>query len=468
VAAAEAPALFGALGGYNRKLASEPCQQLLSLVMQLWALCKHQVVEAIVVDAGRSSVVQRVSAFLSKALLAGTADDIESADAPSLSRAGRDNAQKLLLELLSLRGRTETRALQGAVPHLAGSAASGCCGFLTSTSPAARSIGTIIVDRLAADPSLVSAADVQNLLAGCQHILQVGGWESVAAEDVTMLSFEAYAGQGAIMRFANLDDWSTTEAAQDAASMLQVVSRALELRLLTHSRSSDRGDFEEAFHAAFGFFLVVPLLHAPPLFAEPALSCLATFAQAATENVGHIVTLSAVQPLLGLPSPERMPLATHVDEVLQASVAARRHMAKLLSRCVRTTEVVEMLQIAGDHSILRLARLINRLRQDGRESLEAFHDMIDVYFAISQHVPGRLCQFVPSDLMQLFVELSAGEVNEITERAQSIVQVLMHDQKCLKVLEPILQIHDNTLSYDVEEELIKLQQHGAMPISAVR
>lgn len=74
---------------------------------------------------------------------------------------------------------------------------------------------------------------------------------------------------------------------------------------------------------------MMPLIQAPPAFAEHALRCLATMAQTYLENVEHLITLGVLQQLLGAQG--------HLGETLKLPVA-RRYAARVLMQCTASKD----------------------------------------------------------------------------------------------------------------------------------
>lgn len=452
-AAEEAPAFFAILGGCNRKVEAATCERLTSLVAGLW---EHARAKSLELVQAHSIVVEKAASFLSQAVLAEPGGDFAGPDAPAMAAFRKEQAMALLLEWLRGGGRAEKRALRGAVPQLAGLEGE---GLFSSEWEAARSLGELLARKAVEDPAVVSPPEVRNLLVGVNLLLAAGPGSEVKEQDMALISYSEYAGEGAAMRYLDLEAWASTEEGQHAALMLQVVAHVLEHRLLLKDRELEREDFEAAFHSGLGYFVTIPLVQAPLALAEPALRCLATLAQVSADNVSHIVNLSGINALFGVPSPDSKPMPSHVDHVLKTSAAARRHVAKLLSRCVETQAALELVQNAGERAIKELVKLATQVRKDGKGNLESFHDMLHVFFIISQFQPGPLCRHIPEDMMHLFVDLTAGseQLSEVAERARAIVQMLLQDPSCARALQPIIQRHEEgATGRDLEDELLKV------------
>mmetsp|Transcript_22554 Transcript_22554/g.64983 ORF Transcript_22554/g.64983 Transcript_22554/m.64983 type:complete len:901 (+) Transcript_22554:78-2780(+) len=444
LAASEASCLFAVLGGCNRKVDAATCEHMASLAAGLWEHCRARTLDEVQVH---SIVVERAAAYLSKAVLAEVDDDVGGPDSPVLPAAARRQAAGLLVDLLAAGGRVEKRALRGMAPQLAGPEGE---GYFTAEADYARSLGEIVASKALQEPQLLSAREVKNLLLAVQLLVISGPCADASDEHMALLSFDEFAGDGATMRYVDLIGWDETEDGKHAATMLKVVSKALEFRLLKKDRELERDNFEDAFHAGNGYFVVIPLIQAPPAFAEHALLILAVMAQMSSENVNHIVGLSAIHALVGMPSPEGKPMPTCVDQTLKTSCGARKHAAKLLSRTVETQVTLELLKNAGEKCIKELVKLATQVREDGKGNLESFHDMLHVFFQISQLRPGPLCRYIPVDMMHLFVELSQDPAQDM---AREIVAMLKRDPVCNKALAPIVERAEAGRGMDAEDEL---------------
>eukprot|EP00438_Fugacium_kawagutii_P004800 Skav227327 [mRNA] locus=scaffold2964:48742:55904:- [translate_table: standard] len=125
--------------------------------------------------------------------------------------------------------------------------------------------------------------------------------------------------------------------------LLEVVSMTLEQKMLK-DRELERGAYEAAFNAGQGLETMMPLIQAPPAFAEHALRCLATMAQTYLENVEHLISLGVLQ-LLGAQG--------DLTETLASLPVARRYAARLLMQCTASKdrgcfwEILGGLLIAG-------------------------------------------------------------------------------------------------------------------------
>lgn len=454
VAATEAPCFFAVLGGCNRKVEAAVCERLIALTAGMWEHCKAKTTDLI---QAQSIVVERAAAYLSKAVLAdGEAVGIDS---PAVSPAAVAQAAALLSGLVSAGGRVGVRALRGAAPQLADSDGE---GFFTAEAAAVQALGELIAPKVIAEPQVVTPKEVKNLLTAVQLLIVAGPCAEADENEMATLSFDEFAGEGATMRYVDLGSWAATEDGKHAALMLQVAAKALEYRLLTKDRELERDSFEDAFHAGNGYFVAIPLVQGPASFAESALNILAVMAQTSSANVSHIVGLSSIHSLLGMPSPDAKPMPSHMDATLKTCSAARKHAAKLLSKTVETQVVMELLKNAGEKCIKQLVKLATQVREDGKGNLESFHDMLNVFYTISQLRPGPLARYVPADVLNLFVELSQDPSQEM---AREIVKVLRQDPQCEKVLAPIVERVEEGRAQDLDDELQETAKGTSIPRS---
>jgi len=227
--------------------------------------------------------------------------------------------------------------------------------------------------------------------------------------------------------------------------------------LLKKDRELERDNFEDAFHAGNGYFVVIPLVQGPQAFAEHALLALAVMAQTSSDNVNHIVGLSTIHAVIGMPSPAAKPMPSYVDQTLKTSASARKHAAKLLARTTGTQVCMEMLKNAGEKCIKQLVKLASQVREDGKGNLESFHDMLHVFFTISQLRPGPLCRYISPDLMNLLVELSQDPSQDM---AGEIVKILRQDPICEKSILPMVERMEAGKAEDDDE----LDTQGVAPI----
>jgi len=168
------------------------------------------------------------------------------------------------------------------------------------------------------------------------QLLILSGPGDVAADKMAIVSQTELAGEGAKMRYIDLKGFDETDEGKSVVLLLQVVSKALEFRLCLKGREVQKDDFEDAFLAGHGYFVVVPLVQGPTAFAEPALLCLAVLAQSRADNAHHIISLSVMHALFGEPTPATKPMPTSVAQTLKTSLVARKYAAKLLSMCIDT------------------------------------------------------------------------------------------------------------------------------------
>mmetsp|Transcript_32308 Transcript_32308/g.68816 ORF Transcript_32308/g.68816 Transcript_32308/m.68816 type:complete len:906 (-) Transcript_32308:73-2790(-) len=426
LAAEYAFAFYSLLGGCNRKCEAGVCEKLVSLTSGLWEHCKAKTTDLV---QTHSIVVERCAAFLSKAALAEPGDDAGGPDSPPLAPYLREKAVAMIYDLLACGGRIEKRALRGLVPQLASADGE---GYFTSEEASVRALGELVALKAMADPQLLAAKDVKNLLFAVQLLIMAG--PGASANKLATVPQAELAGEGAVMRYVDLKGFEETDEGKSAALLLQVLSKSLEYRLYVKDRELEKDDFEDAFLAGSGYFVVVPLVQGPAAFAEPALLCLAVLAQSRTDNVHHIISLSTVHALFGLPTPESKPMPTSVEQTLKTSLVARRDAAKLLSMCIDTEAVIALLEKMGEKCIKELVKLASQIRMDGTLNAQAFHDMINVFYVISQSKPGPLCH-MPVDMMNLLVDLGAvKEGTIINEYASAIVKVLRKDKSTKQVI----------------------------------
>jgi len=455
IAATEAPCLFALLGGCNRKVEASICERLIALVAGLWEHCKPKMVDVV---QGQSIVVERAAAYLSKAVLSD--GEAVTIDSPVLSGPAVGQAASLLSGLIAAGGRMEKRALRGAAAQLAGSDGE---GFFTAEAPEVRAVGDVLAPKVAADPQVLAPRDIKNLLMAVQLLIISGPCADADENGMAVLSFDEFAGQGATMRYVDLGGWAETEDGKHAALLLHVVAKALEYRLLVKDRELERDGFEDAFHAGNGYFVAIPLLQGPPAFAESALLLLAVMAQTSSPNANHIVGLSAIHALIGIPTPEAKPMPSHIDLTLKTSAVARKHAAKLLSKTTETQVVMELLYNAGERVIKHLVKLAAQVREDGKDNLESFHDMLNVFYTISQVRPGPLARYVTVDMLNVFVQFSQDPSQDM---AREIVKALRQDPVCEKVLGPIAERAEEGRSQDIEDEL-QVSANGASPLRSL-
>mmetsp|Transcript_137299 Transcript_137299/g.333626 ORF Transcript_137299/g.333626 Transcript_137299/m.333626 type:complete len:677 (+) Transcript_137299:1095-3125(+) len=455
IVASEAPCFFAVLGGCNRKVEAVLCERLIALAAGLWDHCRPKTMELI---QAQSIVVEKAAAYLSKAVLAD--GEAVAIDSPVLSSAAVEQAAALLSGLVTAGGRVEKRALRGAAPQLAGPDGE---GFFTAEAAQVQALGELVAPKVIAEPQLLSPKEVKNIFMAVQLLIVSGPCAEADENDMATVSFDEFAGEGATMRYVDLDGWAQTEDGKHAALLLQVVAKSLEYRLLVKDRELERDNFEDAFHAGNGYFVAIPLIQGPLAFAEHALLILSVMAQTSAENMNHIVGLSTIHALLGMPSPAAKPMPTYVDQTLKTSAAARRCAAKLLSKTAETQAVMELLKNAGEKCIKQLVKLASQVREDGKGNLESFHDMLNVFYTISQLRPGPLARYVPLDMLNLFVELSQDPSQEM---AREIVNVLKQDPFCYKTLVPIVERWEEGRAKDVEDDLQELSK-GPSPMRSL-
>eukprot|EP00747_Dinoflagellata_sp_TGD_P163174 gnl/TRDRNA2_/TRDRNA2_181574_c0_seq1.p1 gnl/TRDRNA2_/TRDRNA2_181574_c0~~gnl/TRDRNA2_/TRDRNA2_181574_c0_seq1.p1 ORF type:complete len:955 (+),score=274.35 gnl/TRDRNA2_/TRDRNA2_181574_c0_seq1:61-2925(+) len=465
-AATEAQGFVAALGGCNRKVEADVCERLIALVAMLWEQCKPLMLDSTLPN---SMAFERAASFLSKTILAELTDDAAGPDSPTLSAEVKGQALSMLKEWLAYGGRLEKRTLRGIVPNLSGSDGA---GFFSSSDSDVKALGELVLTKAVDDPSLLTTRDVRNLLLAVQLLIYVGPLADAKDKDVATVTYEEYS-PNAVMRYVDLGEWDTKEDGKLAACVLTAVAKALEYRLVYKNRELEKDDFEVAFVAGNGYYLAVPLVQAPPAFAEPALCMLAAMAQVNMENTNTIVTLQCISALLGFPSPAKKPTATYVEKTMKTSPGGRLYMAKVLSMCIEHEEVMDLLKGVGEASVTKMAKLLMDVRNDGTGNLEGFHDMMRVFYMISQTKPGALCRTVPVDMMNMLVYQSKEGSGETMPAycAKTVISVLMKDRECEKQLLPIIQRAEDQAAdrfatgADLEE--IGLQQSLTSPMGRI-
>lgn len=452
VAASEAHVFLAVLGGCNRKVEVDVCERLIALASLLWEQCKSRTLELV---QPCSVVVERAAAFLSRVVLADLTDDAGGPDAPTLAQPQKDQALALLFEWLAAGGRVERRALRGAAPQLADAEGA---GFFTAEQLQVQELGELVARKAAAEPSLTSVTAVRHLLQAVQLLLLSGPLADADDSDICCLGFDEYKPDGSFMRYVDLDGWELSEDGRHASLLLLILARTLEFRLLLKGRELDKDDFEMAFMDGNGFFVVIPLIQAPLAFAEHALLCLSAMVRANHEHAHNIAGFQTMRPFLGLPTPESKPMPSCMGASLRESAAARRHAAKILQRCIESHVFQELFAQNGDKTMKELVRLIVSIRADGKASLEAFHDMIVVFYGFAQLRPGAFCHYVPVELMNLLVDVTTQQDGEPAAMASDTIKILMKDRKCEALLLPIINQAEGAKAYDVEDELKSLHK----------
>jgi len=146
------------------------------------------------------------------------------------------------------------------------------------------------------------------------------------------------------------------------------------------------------------------------------------------------------------------------------SIGARRYAAKILSRTVKTEAVVDLLQSAGDQCVKELVKLAIQIRKDGPCNLEAFHDMLNVFYILSKCQPGSLCKHVPVDMMNFLVDVSNIEGEDVQAfYARRIIKCLQADKDAKKMLKPII---NRVKEGWKDEELFFSVHKGVTPATA--
>jgi len=435
MAASEAPAFFAALGGCNRKVDAALCTNLLTLVSKVWDTCKSATLEVI---QPCSVVVERAAAFLSRLVLS---EDSNGPDAPVVSANDKEKASALLREWFAAGGRVEKRTVRGAVPMLASFDGT---GLLTADEKSIRDLGESFLQKVLADPSLLSTTDVTNLLVGVQLLIMYGPGSDSSA---LAIALEGVGTAGSTMRYADLESWATCEDGRYAASMLAVVAKAVEYRLLG-SHMLGREDYVAAFVAGKGWALCIPLAQGPAAFSAPALKCMC-----AMPSVPAFAS-PALSAIMGFPSPESKPMTSYVGKSLRTDTNVRRHSAKLLSKCVRHEGFLDLLKKDGEKCMQELTKLLTDISLDGKSSLEAFHDMLYIFHQIAQTLPDPLIKHATKDMLTMLVGTARHLVEEAPQfYAKGILSTLRLNRKCAKVIAEIESRYEAGVGEDPEDIL---------------
>merc|ERR1719361_2158782 len=143
-------------------------------------------------------------------------------------------------------------------------------------------------------------------------------------------------------------------------------------------------------------------------------------------------------------------MPSYADQTLKTSPAARKSAAKLLSKTVETQACMELLKNAGEKCIKELVKLATQVRDDGKGNMDSFHDMIHVFYMISQLRPGPLCRYITADMMNLFVELAQDPMQDM---AKEIVKMLQRDPVCDRAIQPIIERVEEGRVMDLEDDL---------------
>ncbi|CAE8614796.1 unnamed protein product [Polarella glacialis] len=456
------------VGGCNCKVDAEICERLVSLAAELWEQKSWTRAALEERSVQLQGVAERAAAYLSQALLSTWSDDpLAGPDSPPLGDEVKEQATRFLLGLIAQRGRIRKRVLRGLMPGL-GSRHHGKC-FFTAELAAVRALGELVAQSAIDDPQLVTAEEVGQLVKTVRQLIDGGPFaergEKRSEEDLEPLETGS-GGPPALRTVRFVDLGGGWQQGQYTALLLEVVSKALEYRLLLKERELDRDAFEDSFHAAHGLYVVIPLIQAPPEYAEPALLCLATLAQTYLDNVERIVSLRAVQAVLGLPSPESKPVAFYIATTLRTSAAARKHAAKLLVQCSETQVFLDLVEAFSETCVKELVKLTALIREDGISSLGAFHDMMNIFQTISRQRPASLGSHLSADMLHLLVRLAAAPEGVATTaeclKAREILHILRQDRHCQRLLVHIMRQAEE--GYDPEAELKQHQTQGLLPV----
>jgi len=446
----EALCFWAVLGGCNCKVEKEVCERLVALVHCLWDNCRHQTLELV----QSNSVVERAAFYLSQVVQAAPGDDaVFGPDSPLLSQSSKEQAALLLLDLLAQGGRMKKRALRGIMSQLADRSGH---GFFDNSQAAARTLGELVAKNAMDDPQLVSAQEVTNMLLAVKRMIDVGPLANASEEQKSTVD----APHGQAMTFVDLEGW---KGSRYATILLEVVSKTLDHKLLK-DRELERGAYEAAFAAGSGLQVMVPLLQAPPEFAEHALFCVATIAQTYLENVESIINLGALKALLGMPSPSTKPIPSHMESTLKLP-AARRSAGKLLMQCTASQAFMNVIQDDSERCVKELVKLGVQLWHDGISSSESFQDIMYVFHAIALSRPDILSNNLrEAEMMQLLLRLEKNNTPS-TPLAAHILKTLRKDRNFKRAFAPVKRLYEE--GYDPDLELKLHQQQRAMPMASV-
>eukprot|EP00746_Dinoflagellata_sp_MGD_P072447 gnl/MRDRNA2_/MRDRNA2_29402_c0_seq1.p1 gnl/MRDRNA2_/MRDRNA2_29402_c0~~gnl/MRDRNA2_/MRDRNA2_29402_c0_seq1.p1 ORF type:complete len:920 (+),score=221.56 gnl/MRDRNA2_/MRDRNA2_29402_c0_seq1:106-2865(+) len=431
LAAFEAVGLCGALGGCNRETDIDVCEALMQLMNDLWKKCKPKSVEVL---QQHSVVVERATTFMAKCLMVVMTDDIHGPDAPTVCHDARKNAIALLQSWIATGGRIEKRAVRGLEGQLC--TASGD-GLLISDDSHVWSLAMSTLKKVVSEPSLLSADDIESYLATIDRIIIEGPIAETDEEKMAAIEFDELNSSGAIMRYCDLELFENQDAGKQTALMLQAVASALDFRLLQKDRELGRDDYEAAFSRGRGWFILTPLIQGPPSLSVPAMHALGVLAKMSSENSLHLACLSGVSPLLGFPTPEPRPMPNYMERTLKESIEGRRHAARLLAETCDVEAVTECLRRGGEATVKLIMRLVMQIREDGKLSIQAFHDMLKVLSCTAKFAPEVLYRNIPEDILNVLVDLSQS-AEDPKSFATRTLQSLMADPVAERRLLPII------------------------------
>mmetsp|Transcript_80044 Transcript_80044/g.151182 ORF Transcript_80044/g.151182 Transcript_80044/m.151182 type:complete len:873 (-) Transcript_80044:36-2654(-) len=442
MAVSQAPALFAALGGCNRKVDADLCSSLVTLASSLLEVAKASTIEAV---GSSSAVVEKAAGFLVKAALAEEGDDASGPDAPALDVTVKEKAQLLLMDLFAVGGRIEKRAVRGVTPSLASFDGT---GLFTSDEAPVRQVGELVVKQVIAEPSMMSATDVTNFLFGAQLLITAGPISDARDSAIAALP-------GTSMKYVDLQTWEGSDDATAAASLLMAVGKSLEYRLLLASHQLEKEEYEAAFLTGNGLYACLPLVQAPAKFAAPAALVLAVMCQADAKYASELAGLKVLEAIFGFPSSG--PVPSYMSASLSSSSAVRKSVAKIVASCAETEVFLDMLKVDGEKVMGALSSLVFKISFDGKASLEALQDMLNTFYRIAVKSPGPLVQYASVDLLTMLVDLSVVKGDDVSKFfAGEIIKVLKLNRKCSKLLAPILSRAEEGTGLDAEDELLTL------------
>lgn len=241
--------------------------------------------------------------------------------------------------------------------------------------------------------------------------------------------------------------WAPSEDGRYAASMLAVVAKALEYRLLG-SHMLGKEDYEAAFVAGNGWTVCIPLVQGPAAYSAPALKCMC-----AMPSIPGFAS-PALTAVMGFPSPESKPMISYVGKSLSADANVRRFSAKLLSKCVKQEGFLDLLKKDGEKCMQELTKLVANISLDGKSSLEALHDMLYVFYQIAQTLPDPLLKYATKDMITMLVGTARHPVEEAPQfYSKSILSTLRLNRKCQKVIQEIESRYEAGVGEDPEDIL---------------
>jgi hypothetical protein len=162
----------------------------------------------------------------------------------------------------------------------------------------------------------------------------------------------------------------------------------------------------------------------------------------------------AIGAVMGFPSPESKPMISYVSKSLAADAIVRQCTAKLLSKCVRHEGFLDLLKKDGEKCMQELTKLLTNVSLDGKSSLEAFHDMLYVFYQIAQTLPDPLLKHATKDMITMLVGTARRPVEEAPQfYSKAILSTLRLNRKCQKVIQEIESRYEAGVGEDPEDVL---------------